>query len=364
MGIKKYLKYLKYLRYIKRMKRFKNIKNIKYIKYIKLIYIKLMYKKYVKPLYINSKVTLNPLKYIILLFFSEMTLFFFVRLITDFVIEDRFFKKIILYIFFGLYFIFWSGYYIILKDKLMNLKSDSQKTSLVKFICKIFFKSVIIIYLWIMYNIEWGSINSLIRLICLLGYLIVFALMIKDLINYTFKSNIGMLNSILLVTFLFLGIYISGKSTLALPIITFGGYYLINWFASEDGMYYLSSQYGVRINSNIIKKHKLRWASKKADMLFVLISINIAFGIKTTIPINWKKFIVDKIVGALNNMKGPGYNDFLDREMIISLLVILTSIVIYVVIQKIIVKINRKESIVERNQTIKIKSKKPRINKR
>ena len=81
-------------------------------------------------------------------------------------------------------------------------------------------------------------------------------------------------------------------------------------------------------------------------------------------PVEWKKIIVDKIVGILNNMRAPVrapvYNDFFDRGMIISTLVILTSFVIYFIIMIILVNINpyRKQDSTEN------KSKKPRINKR
>lgn len=145
-----------------------------------------------------------------------------------------------------------------------------------------------------------------------------------------------------------------------IPIMTFGGYYLINWFASEDSMYYLSSQYGVRINSNIIKKHKLKWASKKADMLFVLISINIAFGIKTTIPDDYKKFIVHNILNFLVKIGAQVSDNWFDRGMIVSTLVIATVLVIFVFITIIVHKIN-----LERKQSYRnIRVKKPKINKR
>lgn len=320
------------------------------------------YIEFLKSPYANFKTKSNPLK-CLLLFVSEIIILFFVALINRFIIEKYSLLKIIIScIVFLAYFILWCKYYRNLKKKMKDSNDDLYYQILNKYLVKMIFRILIAIHLlmiaWIVFPVgDWrtGVLNIILNITGILAF--------KDIVDWLFGTNIKIVVFILAMI-LFLGFILISKSTLALTIITFGGYYLINWFASEDSMYYLSSQYGVRINSNIIKKHKLRWAIRKAEILFIFISASITFGLKTTIPINWKKSIVDKIVGVLNNMRDPVYNDFLDREMIISLLVILTTIVIYVAIQIIVVKINRKESIVERNQTIKINSKKPRINKR
>lgn len=230
--------------------------------------------------------------------------------------------------------------------------------ALSKYSVKIIFRIFIAIHLLIIAEIiipsDWWEVVLKI-IMNILGILI-----IKDSMDWLFGTNIKIVVFIPAMI-LFLGfILIIGKATLATPVITYGGYYLVNWLSSEESMYYFSSTDGKREIQNLTEKQKSKWAKIKAHMLFILISTNIAFGIKITIPVEWKKIIVDKIVGILNNMRAPVYNDFFDRGGIISILVILTSAIIYFIIVIILVNINpyRKQDSTEN------KSKKPRINKR
>ena len=317
------------------------------------------YIEFLKSPYANFKTKSNPSK-CLLLFVSEIIILFFVVLINRFIIEKCSLLKIIIScIVFLVYFILWCKYYRKLKKKMKDSNDDLYYQILSKYSVKMIFEILLAMHLLMIAGIVFpvGDLRTgILNIIRIITGILVF----KDITDFLFGTNIKII-FVILGAPLFLGlIWIIGKGTLATPIITFGGYYLINWFASEDSMYYLSSQYGVRINSNIIKKHKLRWASKKANMLFILISTNITFGIKDTMPVEWKKIIVDEIVGVLNNMRDPGYNDFFDRGMIVSTLVIATVLVIFVFITIIVHKIDLKRKQSYRN----IRVKKPKINKR
>lgn len=338
------------------------------------------YIEFLKLPYTNFKKMSNPSK-CQLLFILEIIILFIVVLINRFIIgEYSCLKKIISCIVFLVYFILWCKYYRNLKMKDSNDALYYQILS--RYSVKMIFEILLAIHLLMIAGIvipEDGGM-MLFKLIKFITSSVILIEIINFLLKIAgFRPKIAdsrpkiagsrpkitdlvfkIIKCIYIVIFCLFFVFILRKETLMIPIMTFGGYYLINWFASEDSMYYLSSQYGVRITPNIINEHKLRWASKKANMLFILISTNITFGIKITIPVDWKKSIVCKILDILEKMGRPVSDDFFDRGMIISILVILTFAIIYFIIWIILVNIN-----LYRKQILrKIRVKKPRINKR
>lgn len=317
------------------------------------------YIEFLKSPYTNFKKMSNPSK-CQLLFILEIIILFIVVLINRFIIgECSFLKKMISCIVFGAYFILWCKYYRNLKKKMKDSNDDLYYQILNKYSVKMIFRILIAIHLLMIAAIvfpegDWrtGVLNIILIITGILAF--------KDIVDWLFGTNIKIVVFIPAMILFFGFILIIGKATLATPVITYGGYYLVNWLASKESMYYFSSTDGKREIQNLTKKQKSKWAKIKANMLFILISTNITFGIKTTIPVDWKKLIVDGILNVLVEMGKPVSDNFFDRGMIISILVILTSAVIYFIIAIILVNINPYRKQIVRKTRVN----KSRINKR
>ncbi len=218
----------------------------------------------------------------------EVIILFYVPIIFIF-IETRNIQKFILIFLLLLFFLFWMIRFLIVKEKFKYLKSDSEKVSNFKFFSKVFLQ--IFIYFHILLVLTILEANNMISIILILFYLS----FIKNLINHVFSTNYNIcIYIIVLICF-----YLLGKSKFIVILITFGGYYLVNWLSSRDSLYYFSKKYGMKIKF-YTQVFSPRWAIQKAKIMFIVISTNIVFAIKDMLPNEWKNIILAKIIDLFN----------------------------------------------------------------
>ena len=231
----------------------------------------------------KEKLRTDSNKFIALLFGIEVLLIFLVWTLNKYIIEDSLCKSIIARGTFGVGFISWLVLFITLKTKVEYFKYDSQNIRLCKAAVKIFFVAMIYIHFsLVLYRIVPAECQEI-------AALLVEFYMLKEFLNVMFKLSIGMMVFI----FIFACSFMINESKFTLVLITFGGYYLINWLSSEDSLYFFSRKCRRKIKFNVNSKLRSEWATQKSNMLFILIATNFTFGISNIIDNKFKEYLIE-----------------------------------------------------------------------
>ena len=221
----------------------------------------------------------------------EVIILFYVPIIYIF-IENRNIKKFVLIILLLLFFLFWMIRFLIVKEKFKYFKSDSEKVSICKAFSKSFLQFLIYIHISLVLNfLEDNKVSIFLIIFLILFYISFF----NNIINLMFRTNYS--TCILIIELICF--YLLGKSKFIVILITFGGYYLVNWLSSRDSLYYFSKKYGMKIKF-YTQVFSPRWAIQKAKIMFIVISTNIVFAIKDMLPNEWKNIILAKIIDLFN----------------------------------------------------------------
>lgn len=289
-----------------------------------------------KYIYENYKkiLVLHPVKISLLALISEFLLS--ILLVFLYRLNIYIAKKIIILLLLFFYF-FWKHFFRVLNKKLVNNKFDSDKITIFKFLVKFIFRIMLMIH--IIFILATTSSYNYASLFIIVFYVYI----LKDFVDFIFKYNI----SIIALIFLLSLIYVFSYSNFILPFITFGGYYFVNWLSSEDSLYYFYSLSNYNKYSEIYFKvnnqTKLRWATQKANMLFILISTNITFAIKSVIPNDYKDYLLSLFIYSINKFNSffkinISYDIIHDKKINVSYTLLIFTIIIYSLLKTVLLR--------------------------
>lgn len=199
-------------------------------------------------------------------------------------------------------------YYLLTKVILVFLWDLVKLSPVIFLICKIWLNKV--------------SRNELIIVLIIVLILALLVLSVKHMISVVFKKNIGLIEVIALYLIIFSFSYLKLWSV----IISYLGYNFIDWLASKKSLYYFYKMSKPMEEAKPVKFDvdfgmKLSWEKKKAEVLFILIAINITLAIRENTPICIK-----------NHIYTCFHHDETNITMAISLLSFLTAMGIYIFI--------------------------------
>lgn len=164
--------------------------------------------------------------------------------------------------------------YSLIKGMLVFLWGLMKVSPVMFLICKIWLNKV-----------SWNELKIVLTLA-------VPVLLLKWLLSFTFKRNIGLIEIMVLYLIIFSFSYLKLWSV----IVSYLGYNLIDWLASKKSLYYFYKMSKPLEEPKPVKfdvdfEMKLFWENKKAEVLFILIAINITAAIREITPVFIKDFI-------------------------------------------------------------------------
>lgn len=169
-------------------------------------------------------------------------------------------------------------------------------------------------------NASWNEL----KIVLILAVLV---LLVKCLLSFVFKRNIGLIETMILYLIIFSFSYLKLWSV----IISYLGYKLIDWLASKKSLYYFYKmskplEEDEPVKFDVDPEMELFWENKKSEVLFIVIAINITVAIRENIS-TYIKSCIYKILSY----------DKINITIATSLLTFIVVIIIYLLI-KIILK--------------------------
>lgn len=166
--------------------------------------------------------------------------------------------------------------YFLIKGTLVFLWDLMKVIPVIFLICKVWLNKV-----------SWDELK-------IIFMLVVIVLLVKWLLSFAFKRNIGLIEIMVLYLIIFSFSYLKLWSV----IISYLGYKLIDWLASKKSLYYFYKMSKPLEKSKPVKfdvdpEMELFWENKKSEVLFIVIAINITVAIREnmTVPVFIKDFI-------------------------------------------------------------------------
>lgn len=165
-------------------------------------------------------------------------------------------------------------YYSLIKGMLVFLWGLMKVSPVMFLICKIWLNKV-----------SWNELKIVLTLA-------VLVLLLKWLLSFTFKKNIGLIEIMVLYLIIFSFSYLKLWSV----IISYLGYKLIDWLASKKSLYYFYKmakplEEPKSVKFDVDPEMELFWENKKTEVLFIVIAINITAAIRENTPVFIKDFI-------------------------------------------------------------------------
>ena len=199
-------------------------------------------------------------------------------------------------------------FYSLIKGILVFLWGLMKVSPVMFLICKI----------WL--NASWNEL----KIVLILAVLV---LLVKCLLSFAFKRNIGLIETMILYLIIFSFSYLKLWSV----IISYLGYKLIDWLASKKSLYYFYKmskplEEDEPVKFDVDPEMELFWENKKSEVLFIVIAINITVAIRENIS-TYIKSCIYKILSY----------DKINITIATLLLTFIVVIIIYLLI-KIIIK--------------------------